>query len=258
VATAAAAQGRILDGQSALVTGASRGIGRAIALALAEAGAAVMLTYERNQGLAAQAAEEVESRGGHAGTVQMSLESRQSIKAAVAKTKKTLGAVDILVNNAAVAQEKPFEEISDEDWDRVLACNLRGAFVSSQEVLPGMIEARCGRIINITSVGGQWGGLKQVHYAASKAGLISLTMSLARIFSDRGVTCNAVSPGLVVTDMASEAIESETRRGKIEDIPIKRVGTAREVADVVVFLASKAASYVTGQTINVNGGMYFG
>ena len=248
----------VTDGKTALVTGGSRGIGRGIAVALAEAGASVMLTYERNKELAARAVEDIEKGGGRAGAVQMSLGSRESIKRALSETRKAFGAVDILVNNAAVAQEKPFEEITDEDWDLMLALNLRGAFVSCQEALPGMLKSGFGRIVNVTSVGGQWGGLNQVHYAASKAGLISLTMSVARIFSNRGVTCNAVSPGLVMTDMAAQEIDSEMGREKMRNIPMGRVGTIREVADVVVFLASSAASYVTGQTININGGMYFG
>jgi len=248
----------VVDGKTALVTGGSRGIGRGIAVALAEAGASVMLTYESNKELAARAVQDIEKGGGRAGAVHMSLGSRESIKRALSETRKAFGAVDILVNNAAVAQEKPFEEITDEDWDLMLALNLRGAFVSCQEALPGMLQVGFGRIVNVTSVGGQWGGLNQVHYAASKAGLISLTMSVARIFSNRGVTCNAVSPGLVMTDMAAQEIDSEMGREKIRNIPMGRVGTIREVADVVVFLASSAASYVTGQTININGGMYFG
>ena len=248
----------VVDGKTALVTGGSRGIGRGIAVALADAGVSVMLTYGKNKELAAHAVEEIESKSGQAAAIQMSLGSRESIKRALSETRKVFGAVDILVNNAAVAQEKPFEEITDEDWDLMLALNLRSAFVSCQEALPGMLQSGFGRIVNVTSVGGQWGGLNQVHYAASKAGLISLTMSVARIFSNRGITCNAVSPGLVITEMAAQEIDSEMGREKIRNIPMGRAGTIREVADVVVFLVSGAASYVTGQTININGGMYFG
>ena len=169
-----------------------------------------------------------------------------------------LGSVDILVNNAAMAQEKPFETITDEDWSQMLAVNLQGPFICAQEVLPDMLAQNWGRIVNISSVGGQWGGFNQVHYAAAKAGLINFTRSLAKIYGGRGIVANAVSPGLVATRMAAAELTSEAGRQKVAQIPAGRTGTIDEVAAVVAFLASERASYVLGQTINVNGGQYFG
>ena len=247
-----------LAGKVALVTGGSRGIGRAVALELGNLGAAVMLTYHTSTKLAEKVVGAIEAQGGQASSVQMSLSSRSSIQNAVAKTTEAFGSPTILVNNAAIAQEKPFLDITDEDWDEVLACNLKGAFGACQEVMPAMLTAGFGRIINITSIGGQWGGFNQVHYAASKAGLISLTRSLAKIYSHQGVTCNAVAPGLVETEMTARELDSDHGKEKVSNIPMGRIGTVNEVADVVAFLASEKASYVTGQTINVNGGMLFG
>jgi len=217
-----------------------------------------MLTYKNNAELAAEVVQEIEANGGRAASVQMSLDDRISIRKAVAKTEELLGKPSILVNNAAIAQEKPFLDITDDDWDSVLSCNLKGAFAACQEVLPGMLSDGFGRIINITSIGGQWGGFNQVHYAASKAGLISLTMSLAKIYSHKGVTCNAVAPGLVKTEMTANELGSEKGKEKVRNIPMGRIGTVQEVAAVVAFLATEAAGYVTGQTVNANGGMYFG
>ncbi len=242
----------------AVVTGGSRGIGRGIALALADAGNLVAVTYNVNGTLADELVEEISSRGGRAIAVQMKVEDRLSVRRALEEVREKLGPIDILVNNAAIAQEKPFETITDEDWDRMLTVNLRGAFACCQEVLPGMKEKGWGRIINISSIGGQWGGFNQVHYAAAKAGLISLTMSLARIYSRYGITSNAVAPGLVATDMSSAELETDSGREKVRNIPVGRIATVEEVAWVVVFLAGEDSSYITGQTINVNGGMYFG
>ena len=248
----------LLAGKLALVTGGSRGIGRGIAVALADAGADVALTYNTNQALAEQVVEAIIGRGRRALAVQMTVEDRVSVRRAVAKVRDSLGPINVLVNNAAIAQEKSFDTITDADWDHMLAVNLRGPFICCQEVLPNMIEQGWGRIINITSIGGQWGGFNQVHYAAAKAGLISLTRSLARIYSRQGITTNAVAPGLVRTDMSARELKSDVGREKVRNIPIGRIATVEEIAQVVVFLASDAASYITGQTINVNGGMYFG
>jgi len=247
-----------LTGKVALVTGGSRGIGRGIAIALAEAGAQVMLTYKVNQDLAEQAVESIAAQGGKAIAIQMTVEDRSSIRRAVAEARSSLGPINILVNNAATVQEKPFDTITDADWAHMLAVNLQGPFVSCQEVLPDMLRQEWGRIINISSIGGQWGGFNQVHYAAAKAGLISLARSLARIYSRQGITANAVAPGLVRTEMSARELDSDAGRKKVRTIPIGRIATVQEVAQVVVFLASDAASYITGQTISVNGGMYFG
>lgn len=246
------------DGKVALVTGGSRGIGRDIALALAGAGISVALTYRVNGALAGETVNLIERSGGRALAVPLEAGSRTSIGGALEAVRRELGPPAILVNNAAMAQEKPFAAISDSDWDRMLAVNLRGPFVLCQEVLPAMLERGWGRIVNIASIGGQWGGFNQVHYAAAKAGLISLTRSLARVYSGRGITTNAVAPGLVGSDMAARELDSPEGREKVRQIPVGRIATGSEVAAVVVFLASEAAGYVTGQTVNVNGGMYFG
>ena len=198
------------------------------------------------------------SAGGQACATPMTLQDCTSVKTAMADIRTQLGSPEVLVNNAAVAQEKPFDAITSVDWDFVMAANLRGPFLCCQEVLAHMQRSRWGRIINITSIGGQWGGFNQVHYATAKAGLISLTRSLARLYSPKRITTNAVAPGLVQTEMANRELSSPQGREKVKQIPIGRIGTVEDVADAVAFLASDGAGYITGQTINVNGGMYFG
>lgn len=247
-----------LNKKIAMVTGGSRGIGKAIALSLAKAGARVALTYLQQEGMARDVVAALKNSGGEAIALQMEVSSRDSVRAALQKINKDWGAVEILVNNAAIAQEKPFETITDENWGRMLAINLSGPFICTQEVIPVMVKQGWGRIINIASIGGQWGGFNQVHYAAAKAGLISLTRSMAKIYSKYGITTNAVSPGLVGTDMVQRELNTEAGQEKVRNIPVRRIATPEEVTNVVVFLASEGASYITGQTINVNGGMYFG
>lgn len=247
-----------LKNKVALVTGGSRGIGREIAISLSKAGATIALTYNINQILAEQVVNEIVASGGKAIAIKMKVEDRFNVKQSISKIIDYFGPISILVNNAAIAQEKPFDTIIDDDWDNMMAVNLRGPFICCQEVLSGMEKQRWGRIINISSIGGQWGGLNQVHYAAAKAGLINLTKSIAKIYSRYGVTSNAVSPGLVNTDMSQNELVTDAGKEKVINIPIGRIATAEEIANVVVFLASEEASYITGQTINVNGGMYFG
>ena len=242
----------------ALVTGGSRGIGRAIATTLAARGHAVALSYATSERAARTVADEIESRGGRALAIRLAAQNRQSIRRAVDEVRQALGSITVLVNNAAVAQEKPFLDLTDDDWDRVLAVNLRGPFACCQEVLADMLRKRWGRIINISSVGGQWGGTHQVHYACAKAGLNNLTRSLAKLYSSQGITTNTVAPGLVATEMIANELETAAGEEKVRNIPIGRVATVDEIARTVAFLASDEASYITGQTINVNGGMYFG
>lgn len=236
------------------VTGASRGIGVAIAEWFLKNRYRVVLGFKSNKGFSENPILLSDKM-----TICLDVSSRASIRKALNDVKSHFGGtVDILVNNAGIAQEKNFFDITDTDWDQMLATNLRGAFSLTQEILPGMIKNNWGRVINISSIGGQWGGENQIHYAASKAGLINLTMSIAKNYSKFGVTCNAIAPGLVKTDMSSREILSEEGQKKILSIPMGRVGTKEEIAATVGFLASSDASYITGQTINVNGGMFFG
>ena len=241
----------------ALVTGGSRGIGREIASALARAGFGVAFTFNQSSDEASFIVEGLRSAGHKAMAIKMAVEDRSSVQNALAQVRSQWGAVNVLVNNAAIAQEKPFDTITDCDWDQMLAVNLRGPFVCAQECLPDMIASGWGRIINITSIGGQWGGLNQVHYAASKAGLINLTRSLAKLYSQHGITTNAVAVGLVQTDMSAGELATTQGKEKVKAIPLGRLGTVQDVANSVVFLASDQANYITGQTINLNGGMHF-
>jgi NAD(P)-dependent dehydrogenase (short-subunit alcohol dehydrogenase family) len=234
----------------ALVTGAGSGIGKATAVALLEAGYQVACGYNGNR----KGAEAIHHPNAQA--IKIDIASRASIRRALAETRKAFRRdLDILVNNAALVQEKPFDTLTDADWDQMLAINLRGAFILAQESLPAMAKKKWGRIVNITSIGGQWGGMRQVHYAAAKAGLINLTHSLARLYSPLGITANAISPGLVATDMIRKELKSKTGKAKAAQIPVGRIAEPAEIAAGVVFLVSDGGSYVTGQTLNINGGM---
>jgi NAD(P)-dependent dehydrogenase (short-subunit alcohol dehydrogenase family) len=240
----------LMTGKLALVTGAGGGIGKAAALALLDAGYRVALGYNANRA----GAETVVHRS--AQPVKIDISSRASVKRAIATVVTQFGReIEIVVNNAALAQEKPFESITDQDWDRMMAVNLRGAFIVAQETLPGMVARKWGRIINITSIGGQWGGMRQVHYAAAKAGLINLTHSLAKLYSASGITANAIAPGLVATDMVGRELKSKAGKQKAAQIPVGRIAEPEEIAAGILYLASDAAGYVTGQTLNINGGM---
>jgi len=236
----------------ALVTGAGSGIGKATALALLGAGYRVACGYNANRA----GAETIQKSHAAAFAVKIDIASRASVKRAIAASRKHFGrSFDIVVNNAALVQEKPFETITDADWDRMLAVNLRGAFIVAQETLPGMLARKWGRIINITSIGGQWGGMRQVHYAAAKAGLINLTHSLAKLYSGGGVTANAIAPGLVATGMIAKELRSKAGKRKAAQIPVGRITTPDEIAAGVIYLASDAAGTVTGHTLNINGGL---
>jgi NAD(P)-dependent dehydrogenase (short-subunit alcohol dehydrogenase family) len=248
----------LLNNKVALVTGGSRGIGKGIVVALANAGASVAFSYNVNDELAKDIADEIRSNGHEALALQLRVEDRLSVQNAISIVKKKFGSIDILVNNAAVSQEKPFDTINDSDWDNMMATNLKGPFICTQEVLPDMLSKGWGRVINISSIGGQWGGFNQVHYAASKAALINLTKSLAKIYSSKGITTNSIAPGLVQTDMAARELNSDAGREKVKNIPAGRIATVEEIAAAVVFLAMEESGYITGQTININGGMYFG
>ncbi|MCD6419543.1 MAG: 3-oxoacyl-ACP reductase FabG [Synergistetes bacterium] len=239
----------------ALVTGGSRGIGRSIVRELAVSGYKVVFTYNFRGDMAEDLLQTLARDGFRVSYFQLEQSDRDSVRSIVRTVMNDLGAIDILINNAAISQEKPFEVITDSDWERMLKVNLQGPFMLIQEVLPFMLRKKWGRIINIVSIGGQWGGFNQVHYAASKAALISLTHSIAKIYSKYGITSNAVSPGLVLTDMSSAELLTEQGKQKVKSIPLGRIATPEEIAKVVSFLVSDDASYITGQTINVNGGM---
>jgi NAD(P)-dependent dehydrogenase (short-subunit alcohol dehydrogenase family) len=237
----------------ALVTGAGSGIGKAAALALLEAGYRVACGYNSNR----SGAEQIQKAHPNAYAVKIDIASRASVKHAIASSVKHFGGnFDIVVNNAALVQEKPFEAITDADWDRMLAVNLRGAFIVAQETLPAMQARKWGRVINITSIGGQWGGMRQVHYAAAKAGLINLTHSLAKLYSGCGITANAVAPGLVATGMIKQELKSKAGKQKAAQIPVGRITRPDEIAAAIVYLVSEAAATITGHTLNINGGLF--
>jgi acetoacetyl-CoA reductase/3-oxoacyl-[acyl-carrier protein] reductase len=245
--------------KAAIITGGGRGIGRAIALALAQQKIDVVLSYLTRRETCEQTAAEVRKLDVQSVVVQADVTQRESVRGMVALAVEKLGRIDILVNNAGILQQKPFGTITDEDWDTMLAANLKSVFLCSQEVLPVMTRQGGGCIVNISSSGGQLGGMLAVHYAASKAGVISLTRSLARVGAPHGIRVNCVTPGLIETEMSVKEINSEAGRQKIsQQIPLSRAGSVDEVAAAVAFLVSDAASYITGQSLNVNGGLYMG
>jgi NAD(P)-dependent dehydrogenase (short-subunit alcohol dehydrogenase family) len=245
-----------LAGRTAVVTGGSRGIGRAIALGLAEAGADVVFTYRDNAAEAAVTGAEIGARGRRSLGIPMDVTNRASVEKAAAKAKE-FGPVSILVNNAGINKPTDFDKVEDGDWDAVLATNLKGPFVCSQIFLPLMAESRNGSIVHIGSVSGQYGGPRTAHYAASKAGLISLAQVVARFGAQYGVRSNTVAAGIIASDMGQAGLAAASVQKAAENILLKRLGSAAEVADAVVFLGSDASSYITAQTINVNGGLYF-
>jgi 3-oxoacyl-[acyl-carrier protein] reductase len=246
-----------LDGKNAFVTGGSRGIGRAIAIGLAQAGAHVAFTFHSQRMEADQVLREIEAAGKKAVALQMDVAQRASVERAARDAKNALGGISILVNNAGINKPTDFDKITDQDWDDILTTNLKGPFVCAQVFLPLLAEAGGGSIVHIGSVSGQYGGPRTAHYAASKAGLISLAQVIARFGAQYGVRSNTVAAGLIASDMAASAMSSQAVQKAAENILQKRFGSTREVADAVVFLASDASSYITAQTLNVNGGLYF-
>jgi len=246
-----------LKGKVALVTGGSRGIGRAISLALARAGAATALTYREQQGAAEETVRQIRSGGGQALALRMDVRDRQSVQLCFDALEAAWGGLDILVNNAGINHPTDFDQIGDEDWDEILAVNLKGPFICIQTALPALRRRGGGSIINIGSVSGQYGGPRTAHYAASKAGLISLGQVAARFGARDHIRCNTVAAGLIASDMGGAGLQAPSVQKAAENILLGRLGTADEVAQAVVFLASEASSYITAETINVNGGLYF-
>jgi 3-oxoacyl-[acyl-carrier protein] reductase len=245
-----------VTGRVALVTGASQGIGRACALALAEGGATVALAA-RNEEKLAQVAREIEAKGGQAATFRMDVSNEDEVKAVFKAALERLGKIDILVNNAGMTKDTLLLRMKRADWDSVIQTNLTGAFFCTQSVLGAMLKQRWGRIINITSVFGQTGQAGQANYSASKAGLIGFTMAMAREVASRNITVNAVAPGYIETAM-TEGLSPELKAKVNEMIPLGRAGTDMDVAYAVRFLASEEAGYITGHVLKVNGGMLMG
>lgn len=247
----------ILDNKTALITGGSRGIGYSISKTLATNGAKIVLTYKEQKDVAEKVVEEIREKGGTAYSYQMDTCLRPSVISVVDFCKEKFGRIDILVNNAGINKPTDFDKVTDSDWDDVLNVNLKGPFICSQVVIDLMKKHKTGSIINIGSVSGQYGGPRTAHYAASKAGLISLGQVIARFGAEHGIRCNTIAAGFIQSQMANEGLKSQAVKEASESIPLKRLGTPKEVADAVVFLSSSLSSYVTGQTINVNGGLYF-
>jgi 3-oxoacyl-[acyl-carrier protein] reductase len=245
-----------LAGHIALVTGASQGIGRACAVALAEAGAAVALAA-RNEEKLKEVAQEIKRAGGQAEVFRMDMASEDDIKNAVKGAAAKFGKLDILVNNAGITRDTLSMRMKRADWDDVIATNLTGAHLAAQAAISGMLKQRWGRIINITSIFGQMGQAGQVNYAASKAGLIGMTMALAREVASRNITVNAVAPGWIETAM-TEVLSEEMKEQMKKAIPLGRAGKPEEIAHAVRWLASDEAAYITGHVLSVNGGMLMG
>lgn len=239
----------------ALVTGASRGIGRAIAVALAKQGAYVIINYSSSPEAAQETLNEVREVGGDGEVIKFAVQESEAVENAFDGIKARHGQLDILVNNAGISRDGLVLRMKDEEWLATLAVNLNGAFFCSRAAARLMLKAKAGRIINISSVVGEMGNAGQAPYVSSKAGLIGLTKSLAKELASRSVTVNAVTPGFIETDMTA-ALNDKLKEEHMKAIPLGRYGKANEVAELVAFLSSDAAAYITGQVIGINGGMY--
>jgi len=244
----------VLNGKVAIVTGASRGIGRTIAISLAQKGACVVVNYASSAGAAAEVVENIRGAGGKAMVFQADVAKPAEAIALVKATGAEFNRVDILVNNAGITRDSLVVRMKDEDWNAVLDVNLKGAYNCIRAVARGMLKNHYGRIINISSVVGMIGNIGQANYCAAKAGLIGLTKAMAKELGSRNITVNAVAPGFITTEM-SAALPEEVKKTMLEQIPLKRFGSPEDVAGLVAFLASDAARYITGQTIAVDGGM---
>ena len=244
-----------LDGQVALVTGASRGIGRAIAERLARAGAAVIINFVQNQTAATEVLEQIQAEGGQAALCRFDVGDENAVTTAVHEILERQGKIDILVNNAGMSIDTLLVRLKADEWTQVLNANLTGVFLCTKAVTRSMMRQRSGRIINLTSVVAQTGNAGQAAYSAAKAGVIGFTKTMAKELASRSITVNAVAPGFIETDM-TRSLPEEAKTGYLGHIPVGRWGTVEEVADVVAFLANPRAGYITGQVINVNGGMY--
>ena len=245
-----------LEGRVALVTGASQGIGHACALTLARRGASVAVAA-RNQRKLEEVVAAIIASGGKAAPFPMDVADEDQVKSTVKSVLTQFGKIDILVNNAGITRDQLVMRMKRADWDSVLTTNLTSAYLCIQSVIPSMLKQRWGRIINITSIFGQMGQAGQANYSASKAGLIGLTMAIAREVASRNITSNAIAPGFIETSMTA-ALSDEFKQAAVKQIPLGRVGTPEDIANAVAFLASDEASYITGHVLNVNGGMLMG
>lgn len=243
-----------LDNKTAIVTGGSRGIGRSICVSLAKAGANVVTCYANGAEGAEETVKLCEEFGVKAMAIKADVSNYEDVSAMVAKTKEEFGSVDILVNNAGITKDNLMLKMTEADFEQVVDTNLKGAFLFTKDVSKLMLKQRSGRIINISSVVGVMGNAGQVNYAASKAGLIGMTKSVAKELASRGITCNAIAPGFIETDMTAKLPENVVDE-MMKNIPMKKLGAGEDIANTVVFLASDMASYITGQVICVDGGM---
>lgn len=244
----------LLDGKTALVTGASRGIGRAVALKLAGEGAKVAINFAGSTSKAEAVKQEIEAQGGEAMLVQADVSKADAVEEMVAKVQEAFGTIDILVNNAGITRDGLLLRMKEEDFDAVINTNLKGVFHVTKVVSKLMMKKRTGRIVNMASVVGLVGNAGQTNYAAAKAGVIGFTKSAARELAARGITVNAVAPGFIHTDM-TDAMPEKAKEATLATIPLKRIGEPEDVANAVLFLASDCASYITGQVFAVDGGM---
>ena len=244
-----------LKGKIAFVTGGSRGIGKAICLKLVENGAFVGFLYRSSEDCAQQVCQLIREKGGQALAFKGNVLDRKLLVHAFSQIQSKWGQLDILVNNAGVNKPADFDQISDADWEEVLAVNLKGPFVCCQEALPFFNDG--GSIIHIGSVSGQYGGPRTAHYAASKAGLISLSQVIARFGAKRKIRSNTIAAGLIQSEMAAAGLQAESVKKAAASIPLEELGRPEDVAEAVIFLGSDASRYITAQTINVNGGLYF-
>lgn len=244
-----------LAGKTALVTGASRGIGKEIALELARNGANIVVNYAGNKQLAEQVADEIRSIGRESAAIQADVANSEAVEQMVKETVNMFGSLDILVNNAGITRDQLLMRMKESDWDDVLNTNLKSVFLTTKAVSRQMMKQRKGRIINIASIVGVSGNAGQANYVAAKAGIIGLTKTAAKELASRNITVNAVAPGFITTDM-TDKLPEDVKQELYKQIPLARLGEPKDIAYVVAFLASEKSSYITGQTIHVNGGMY--